>query len=107
MSKTVLSIFFRKVKSFIWSFKFYLLGTFSILACYRPIQNVAKKVLRKFNWKPIFFRDLNDFSSQSLMLVAASSSTVAAPSFNGIIEPISVKKFSSLSAHIIQKKGGE
>lgn len=106
MSKTVLLIFFRKVKSFIWSFKFYLLCTFSILACYRPIQNVAKKVLRKFNWKPIFFRDLNDFSSQSLMLVAASSSTVAAPSFNGIIEPISVKKFSSLSAHIIQKKGG-
>ena len=102
----IFRIFLRKTKSLVFRMKARLQRTSFILACNGPAQIYFKDFLEKRNWQPVALRNLNDFAIESLNLFPASSSTVAAPCFNGQRVASSSKTFPPLRAHVLQASGG-
>ena len=101
-SMDFLRIFFRKMRSITSHAKSRVDRILFSLACGESAPLLAKQIIERMNWQPLLPSNLSDFVTESVKLIEASSSTVAAPSFNGQSPFISINTFPSLSAHILQ-----
>jgi hypothetical protein len=100
----IFRFFLRKTKSLVLRLKARLARTVFTLACNGPAQFFAKTFLKTRNLQPVVLRNLNDFAAESLILVPASSSTVAAPGFNGQSGAVSSKVFPPIKAHFLHSR---